>query len=91
MANGDRTCNSQDQGKLAVPTIKSQRSITDVAKKVEQADNDEIRVQGNKLRDGPIKQMSLTDNLNCLNTNEQDQFVNEQKCSTSNQVLNVKR
>ena len=91
MANGNKASNFQDQGKLAVPTIKSQRSITDVAIKVEKADNDENMADESKLRDGPILQIIPEDNQNGLNTNEQNQLENEQICSTSNKVLIVNR
>jgi hypothetical protein len=90
IANGNRTSTLKEQGKPAVSTIKLQRSFTDAAIKVEKADNDEMRVQDNKLRDGSIGQIGPTDIQNGLNTNEKSQLANEQLCCTSTKDVIVR-
>ena len=67
MVNGNRTSKFQEQKKVTVPPIKSQRYLSDVAQNEGNKDKDNTPEQGNRLCDGKNEQIHPSETTNGVN------------------------
>ena len=89
MVNGNRTSKFQEQKKVTVPPIKSQRYLSDVVQNEGNKDKDNTLEQGNKLRDGENEQIHPSETTNGVNACEENKLANMDTGSASTKAVNV--
>ena len=89
MVNGNRTSKFQEQKKVTVPPIKSQRYLSDVVQNEGNKDKDNTLQQGNKLCDGENEQIHPSETTNGVNTCEENKLANMDMASASTNAVNV--